>query len=68
MTSDDDRAGCILQALATFSQRSQVIVFTHHDHLCDVARAAVPANQLALTALLRAPLLRTDLNVSNVAA
>lgn len=68
MTSDDERAGCILQALAAFSRRGQVIVFTHHDHLCDIARAAVPADQLAVTPLLRAPLLRTDLNVSHVAA
>lgn len=68
MTSDDERARCILQALATFSRRGQVIVFTHHEHLCDVARAAVPADQLAVVPLLRAPHQRMNLSVSNVAA
>lgn len=51
MTSDDARAGCILQALANFSKHGQVIVFTHHGHLCDVAKAAVSADQLAVVPL-----------------
>lgn len=63
MTSDDERAACILQALATFSRRGQVIVFTHHEHLCDVARAAVQADQLAIVPLLRVPLPQLNLSV-----
>jgi len=51
MTSSDGRAGCVLQALAEFSRGSQVIVFTHHEHLLDVARTQVPAEQLHIAAL-----------------
>jgi uncharacterized protein YhaN len=41
MTSDDTRAGLMLEALADFSKGSQVLVFTHHEHLLDVARSKV---------------------------
>jgi DNA repair protein SbcC/Rad50 len=51
MTSSDGRAGCVLQALAEFSRGSQVIVFTHHEHLLDVARRQVPAELLHVTTL-----------------
>lgn len=51
MTSSDGRAGCVLQALAEFSRGSQVIVFTHHEHLVDVARRQVPAELLHVAAL-----------------
>jgi uncharacterized protein YhaN len=54
MTSDDARAGCILRALATFARGGQVIVFTHHGHLCEVARSSVDASQLAVVELRRA--------------
>jgi uncharacterized protein YhaN len=37
MTSDDERATHILQALMRFAEQSQVLVFTHHDHLADLA-------------------------------
>lgn len=51
MTSSDGRAGCVLQALGEFSRDSQVIVFTHHEHLLDIARRQVPAELLHVTAL-----------------
>lgn len=51
MTSDDRRAARILQALADFARDGQVIVFTHHRHLVDVARAALPADRLAVIEL-----------------
>ena len=51
MTSDDARAARMLQALADFSKASQVIVFTHHAHLVEVARAAVDAGTLAVLTL-----------------
>ena len=41
ITSDDERATNILRALARFAEGGQVILFTHHRHLIDVARAAV---------------------------
>ena len=39
MTSDDGRAGRMLQALAEFSRGGQVMAFTHHGHLVEVGRA-----------------------------
>lgn len=51
MTSDDGRAARMLQALADFSKASQVIVFTHHAHLVEVARGAVDASTLAIVTL-----------------
>lgn len=41
VTSDDERTGLVLEALAGFSKGSQVLVFTHHEHLLDVARSKV---------------------------
>jgi exonuclease SbcC len=51
ITSDDVRAGCILKALASFSEGGQVIVFTHHDHLCDIAARNVGADRIAIVGL-----------------
>jgi exonuclease SbcC len=51
MTSDDKRAGLILQALAEFSSGGQVIVFTHHAHLIDVAKDAVSSDALCVVQL-----------------
>ncbi|MBK7366113.1 MAG: AAA family ATPase [Nitrosomonas sp.] len=53
MASDDVRAGCIFKALADFSTSGQVIVFTHHHHLCDVARKNVVHDAIALVELKR---------------
>ncbi len=41
ITSDDERAANILRALARFAEGSQVMLFTHHRHLLDVARATL---------------------------
>ncbi len=41
ITSDDERAANILRALARFAEGGQVMIFTHHQHLLDVARAAL---------------------------
>jgi uncharacterized protein YhaN len=41
ITSDDERAANILMALARFAAGGQVMIFTHHRHLLDVARAAL---------------------------
>lgn len=53
MASDDQRAGCIFKALAGFSANGQVIVFTHHQHLCEVARRNVHQDTLAVVELRR---------------
>ncbi|MDR4480686.1 MAG: AAA family ATPase [Nitrospira sp.] len=41
ITSDDARAANILRALARFAEGSQVMLFTHHRHLLDVAHVAL---------------------------
>lgn len=41
ITSDDERAANILRALARFAEGSQVMLFTHHRHLMDIAKAAL---------------------------
>ena len=38
---DDDRAAAGFRVLASLARRCQVIFFTHHDHLVEVARSAV---------------------------
>ncbi|HEV8061725.1 MAG TPA: AAA family ATPase [Gemmataceae bacterium] len=43
---DDERARAALQVLASLSRKTQVLFFTHHAHLVELARAAVPAEQL----------------------
>ena len=41
MTFDDDRAAAGFRALAELSPATQVLYFTHHAHLIDVARRAI---------------------------
>jgi len=43
---DDARAAAALQALADVSDRTQVVFFTHHEHLIDVARRQIAADRL----------------------
>ncbi len=51
ITSDDERAANILCALARFAEGGQVMIFTHHRHLIDVARAALGEQSLAVHSL-----------------
>lgn len=51
ITSDDERAANILRALARFAEGGQVMIFTHHHHLIDVARAALGEQALAVHSL-----------------
>jgi uncharacterized protein YhaN len=51
MTSDDDRAVRMLRMLADFAQGGQVLVFTHHRHLMELARLSLPASALACSTL-----------------
>ena len=43
---DDARAGAALEALADLSGRTQVLFFTHHDHLVELARDRLPPDVL----------------------
>ena len=51
ITSDDERAANILRALARFAEDGQVMIFTHHRHLVDLARAALGDQGLAVHSL-----------------
>lgn len=44
---DDDRARAALRVLAQLSRHTQVLLFTHHVHLVDVVRSALPGEAFA---------------------
>jgi uncharacterized protein YhaN len=46
MTSDDERATHVFQALEKFAAQGQVLVFTHHQHLVDIATRTVQPGAL----------------------
>jgi len=48
MTADDERAAHMFRALEKFAATTQVLVFTHHHHLLDIATGAVAENGLRL--------------------
>ncbi len=48
---DDDRAAAALRVLVELSQTTQVLVFTHHQRVLDLARAVLPAESFAVAAL-----------------
>ena len=41
-TFDNDRAAEAFRLLAEMGKTGQVIYLTHHEHLCDIARAECP--------------------------
>ena len=49
---DDGRAVAGLQALAELSRRTQVILFTHHNHLVEMAKSNLVSEELFVTTLL----------------
>ncbi len=57
MTSDEGRSGAMLQALAAFAggtpgtPGSQVIVFTHHRHLVEIAQRELPGEVLRVVSI-----------------
>ena len=51
---DDERAAAALRALAELSRRTQVLFFTHHEHLVELARDALPVDVLFVHRLERA--------------
>jgi len=52
---DDERARAALIALADFAQTTQVLFFTHHQRLCELAQAALHPERFQLHHLLRSP-------------
>lgn len=55
MTFDDGRAARALQGLAELGERNQVVYFTHHAHLVDLARRVLPAGAVSVTELRQGP-------------
>lgn len=51
MAFDDQRVGFALQALAELGRATQVLLFTHHRHVVDIARASLPAAGLGVAEL-----------------
>lgn len=51
VTSDDDRATNVLRALARFAEGGQVMLFTHHRHLIELARNALSDHVIAVHSL-----------------
>ena len=54
ITSDDERAANVFSALARFAEGGQVMLFTHHRHLIDIANRILPADVLATHSLISA--------------
>jgi uncharacterized protein YhaN len=48
---DDERSGAVMKILADISNKTQVILFTHHNHLLEIAKKAVDSEILFLNAL-----------------
>lgn len=51
MTADDARAAHMFQALEKFAVGGQVLVFTHHQHLADIATRTLPASGVRVHSL-----------------
>ena len=51
ITSDDARTAAGLTALDAVADQFQVVVFTHHGHLADLARTTLPAGRIHVTEL-----------------
>ena len=50
-TFDNERSAATMRVLAELATRTQVLLFTHHHHLVDLARAEVPTEVLRVHAL-----------------
>lgn len=48
---DDRRAKATLEVLAGLALKTQIIFFTHHSHLVDLARSSLPAGKIRVAAL-----------------
>lgn len=48
---DDERSRAALQALSEFASTTQVLFFTHHEHLCELAVESLPPERLRIHSL-----------------
>lgn len=48
---DDERAGFAIRALADLAERTQVLVFTHHRHIVEIAGSSLPSRPFGVTEL-----------------
>ena len=60
---DDDRAKAALQALGEFASVTQVLLFTHHQRLCELAREALPESKLRVHRLAPPPTATRELTL-----
>lgn len=51
LTFDDERSAQALRALATLGERTQVLLFTHHRHVVEIARGVLAAERLGVVEL-----------------
>lgn len=56
ITFDDERAKAILPQLASLAERTQIFLFTHHEHLVELCRQTLGENQFKLHRLDARPL------------
>ena len=56
VNGDDDRCAAIFGALGRLSQTSQVLCFTHHEHLVPIAERALGADGFRLHRMVKRPL------------
>jgi uncharacterized protein YhaN len=45
---DNRRAGATLQCIAELSKQTQVLLFTHHHHIVELAQKSVSSTQLEI--------------------
>jgi uncharacterized protein YhaN len=51
MAFDDDRAAAALKAFSTLSEKTQIILFTHHQHIVEIAKKTMPEDVLSVQEL-----------------
>jgi uncharacterized protein YhaN len=51
ITFDDERAAAALQTLLQLTEKTQVVFFTHHEHLVELAQATLAPEQLCIQRL-----------------
>lgn len=51
MAFDDNRAEAALQAFSTLSEKTQIILFTHHRHIVEIAKKTMPEDVLSVQEL-----------------
>ena len=51
MAFDDDRAAAALKAFSALSEKTQIILFTHHRHVAQIARDTIPKDVLSVQEL-----------------